>query len=106
MVFALKFSRSTPKVQSTIKPQAGFSVVELIVAMAVFLLVVPGLVVVLWQSQTVPPELNHQRQALAAAETTLDGLRQQSANNFNSIKNSTTYVPPYQTAVTVNYLNP
>lgn len=85
--------------------EKGFTVLELIVAMGIFLLIIPPVIVTLGQAQTMLTQNRNHREALSLATEAIQTLQAQSITDFNSIKSSTVHGAFFQTTVNVKQLN-
>lgn len=83
----------------------GFTFVEIIVALSVFLIIIPPLLIILWNSQITIAENTAKQTAVNLAAMTMDHLRQQSFIDFNSINDFTVNNVPFQTTVTTLWPN-
>jgi Tfp pilus assembly protein PilV len=104
MALPVKQSISIPKVLST-TDTTGFAVVEIIIAMALFLVAITGILTLLWTGQTAATELSRRYEALTLAQTAMDKTIAQSWTSFKDIKNSVTNDSIYQTTITITLLN-
>ncbi len=93
-----------PRALSTTDP-TGFAVIEIIIAMALFLITLTGILTLLWAGQTAAMELNRRYGALTLAQTAMDKTIAQSWTSFKDIKNSITDDSIYQTTITITSLN-
>ncbi len=86
-------------------PNQGFTVIELIVAMALFLITVPATLSVIWQNEINLAVIGNRREALNLAKTIIDHTRVQSINDFSNVTDFTANDPTYQTTLTVTPTN-
>jgi type II secretory pathway pseudopilin PulG len=105
MASLTKISQSTPKELSKTE-YTGFTVIEIVVAVAIFLIIVPGMFTTLWNAEISVNDIEQSQEALTIAQTALDNIKRQSvSSNFSSIKNYITNDSFYQTTVTITDLD-